>query len=231
MRIYLPAILFLFLFLSPEDSWAEKNYRVVVFGDSIISGFQFQPQESFPAKLEQRLRASGYDHLEVINLSKDNLSSANAIAQTDLVAQKLPDVIILQLGFNDTARGVLASAIHYNLNTIIYELKKTGAYLILVGSPASNSREEGYDREVETNFYNLATSNNIPLYPSALEGIINNPELTMADGKHPNAAGVEIMVNGLLPFVDTGLRWRYEVYKQEIDQMKKEQGITALPPP
>lgn len=53
----------------------------------------------------------------------------------------------------------------------------------------------------------------------------------MADGKHPNAAGVEIMVNGLLPFVDTGLRWRYEVYKQEIDQMKKEQGITALPPP
>lgn len=132
MRIYLPAILFLFLFLSPEDSWAEKNYRVVVFGDSIISGFQLQPQESFPAKLEQRLRASGYDHLEVINLSKDNLSSANAIAQTDLVAQKLPDVIILQLGFNDTARGVLASAIHYNLNTIIYELKKPAPILSLL---------------------------------------------------------------------------------------------------
>ena len=231
MHIYLSIILSLFFMLSPQESWAEKKYRIIVFGDGIISGYQLQSQEAFPAKLEQRLRAAGYDHLEVISLGNDNLSSANAIAETERVVEKLPDVIIIQLGYNDTVRGVLPSAINYSLNTIISDLKKTRAYIILVGTPAANNSDENYAHNIETNFYTLASTHNVPLYPSALEGIINNTELTMADGKHPNAAGVEVMVNGLLPFVDTGLRWRYEIYQQDLEQMKKEQGITDLPPP
>lgn len=231
MYLHRLLILGLFILSSPVDSWAEKNYRVVVFGDSITSGYQLQQQEAFPARLEQKLHAAGYDHLDVINMGKENASTSSAVMETDGVAEKLPDVIIVQLGFNDAKRGVVSSAINYNLNLIISALKNTGAYIILVGVPAPESSEERYRYEIGEIFSRIAIAHKITLYPSALEGIDNDPRLTMADGKHPNTAGVEVMVNGILPLVDTGLRWRYEVYEQELQQSRKEQGIVPLPPP
>ncbi|MDX2072868.1 MAG: GDSL-type esterase/lipase family protein [Alphaproteobacteria bacterium] len=231
MRIYPAAILFVFLCLSPAESWAEKNYRVVVFGDSITSGYQLQANDAFPSKLERRLRASGYDRLEVINMSKENATTASATEETGLVAQKLPDVIIVQLGYNDTKRGVIASAIASNLNTIISDLVNTKAYIILVGIPAPEGIHEHYSYEVASYFYSIARSFAIPLYPSAIAGIEGNAALTMADGKHPNTAGVDVMVEGLLPLVDSGLRWRYEVYEQELQQAKKNQNALVMPPP
>ena len=52
----------------------------------------------------------------------------------------------------------------------------------------------------------------------------------MADGKHPNTAGVQVMVDNLFPLVDTGLRWRYEVYMQEMEQSKATSQELPLPP-
>ena len=46
----------------------------------------------------------------------------------------------------------------------------------------------------------------MPLYPFFLAGIIGHPELHLADGLHPNAAGVKIIVAGILPSVEETLR-------------------------
>lgn len=231
MKFILPVILFVLLLVSPEDSRAEKNYRVVVFGDGITSGYQLQQQDAFPAKLEQKLRAAGYDHLQVINLGNDTITTAEATTKTDEVNAQLPDVVIVQLGYNDTKRGVIASAIASNLNTILSNIQQSGAYVILVGVPAASSNDPNYANDVQSNFYTLAANHKIALYPSALEGIADNPELTMADGRHPNTAGVDIMVNGILPLVDTGLRWRYELYEHERKEMLRTGAITAPPEP
>lgn len=234
MRILPLFTLLVFLLGSPENSWAGKIYRVVLFSDSITSGYQLQAQESFAAKLESKLHASGYEQLEVINIGKENMTTASATEDIELVRQKLPDVVIVQLGFVDAKRGVLASAIALNLNNIVYALKETGAYVILVGSPVPDGMGEDYKYAVTNGYVTVANTLGVPLYPSAVEGVAGNPDLTLADGIHPNTAGVEIMVNGIFPLVDTGLRWRYDVYMQELEQAKSHPANntpgTSLPP-
>jgi len=231
MRIIPLLTLLVFLFVSPENSWAGKIYRVVLFSDSITAGYQLQAQETFAAKLQSKLHASGYEQLEVINLGKENATTASATENLDAVREKLPDVIIVQLGYVDAKRGVLASAVGHNLYTIVSSLKSTGAYIILLGSPVPEGMGEEYKVAIANNFVNTANSMGVPLYSSAVEGVAGNPSLTLADGIHPNTAGVEIMVNNIFPLVDTGLRWRYDVYMQELEQSKTNTLNSTVPPP
>jgi acyl-CoA thioesterase-1 len=39
------------------------------------------------------------------------------------------------------------------------------------------------------------------LYPFMLEGVAMNPKLNQADGIHPNPAGVRIIADHMMPFV------------------------------
>lgn len=225
MRILVVFTLFVLLVTSPEISRAEKVYRVVVYGDSITSGYQLQPQDSFPARLEKKILSNGYEGVTVINLSREDATTASATATTDQVLQTLPDVIIVQLGYNDARRGVLASAVAHNLKNIIIELKKSGAYIIVMGTPAPDGSADAYKNQIMNNYYEVSGNESVALYPSAVEGIAHNPALTLADGIHPNTAGVEMMVDGVFPLVDLGLRWRYEVYVQQ-----QQQSLAAKPP-
>ncbi len=40
------------------------------------------------------------------------------------------------------------------------------------------------------------------LYPFVLDGVVLNPKLNQADGMHPNPAGVKVIVDRMLPFVE-----------------------------
>jgi acyl-CoA thioesterase-1 len=230
MRIQLALILFVFLLISPHNSWADKTYRIVVFGDSITGGYQLQPQDAFPARLERKIRAAGYDNVSVVNLSDNNGTTASATTQTDKVLAEMADVIIVQLGYNDVKRGVVSSATYFNLNTILNALKPSGAYVILAGIPAPEGAAEYYKQEIEANFSKAASFNQVPLVHNILQGIANDPTMTLADGRHPNTAGVEAMVESIFPIVDTGMRWRYEVYMQQLQNSQRMQAPT-LPIP
>lgn len=230
MRIQFGLILFVFLLLSPEHSWADKTYRIVVFGDSITGGYQLQPQDAFPARLERKIKSIGYDHVQVINLSDIHATTASATEQTDKVLQQLPDVIIVQLGYNDAKRGVVASATFSNLYTILSALKPSGAYIILAGIPAPEGVAEVYKEDIANNFVRAAAGTQVPLIPNILEGIANNPSMTLADGRHPNTVGVEAMVENIFPTVDVGMRWRYDVYVQQLQDSQRTQA-PSLPIP
>ena len=40
------------------------------------------------------------------------------------------------------------------------------------------------------------------LYPFFLDGVALNPDLNLADGMHPNAKGVAVIVENILPMVE-----------------------------
>jgi len=221
MRKLLAFVILVFAFASPQDSWADKTYHVVVFADSIAGGYQLQPQDAFPARLERRIRAAGYDQVEMFNISDNNGTTASATTKVDEVISKLPDVIIVQLGFNDAKLGVVPEATRTNLNSILFALKKTGAYIIMAGTPAPDGVADSYKDVVEENYRVVAGAAGVPLVPNIIEGVANNASLTLADGRHPNTVGVETMVENIFPFVDVGLRWRYDVYMHEIAESQK----------
>jgi len=47
----------------------------------------------------------------------------------------------------------------------------------------------------------LAEEHDLVYYPFFLEGALTNPALMLDDGIHPNAAGVEVMVDNMLPTI------------------------------
>ena len=46
----------------------------------------------------------------------------------------------------------------------------------------------------------------VPLYPFFLDGVAADAKLNQADGIHPTAAGVDIIVDNILPTVEAFLR-------------------------
>ena len=66
-----------------------------------------------------------------------------------------------------------------------------------------------YTREFEAIYTDLSRKYGVPLYPFFLEGVSGERSLTLADGLHPNAAGVEKMVAGFAPFLEKVLIEKY----------------------
>lgn len=227
------SLLLLLLLVLPQPALAAKLYRVVVFGDSLTSGYQLQEGDGFAARLENKIRANGYSPVQVINMSVAGQTAAAATANVDKVRQQLPDVVIVQLGFNDAVRGVLPSAIAYTVSQIVSQIRDTGAYVVLVGTYAPPAMGDKYNNELMKGYYQVATDNRVALYPAALEGISNDPAMTLADGLHPNSSGVTKMVDAIFPLVKTGLDWRKQVYESEVEQSKAAHDPTmaVLPPP
>ncbi len=203
--------------ISPRESFAEKEFRVVIFGDSLSSGYANQVDGTLPVKLERKIRAAGYNSVAMVNLSKNDATTASAIKDVDLVKRQLPDVIVIMLGMNDISQSVSPQILQANIDRIITSLKSLGAYIILVGIPAPKETGEIYQYQIQKAYYTLATGQGVPFYYSALAGIEGNPDFTLADGYHPNSQGIDVMVEGLFPYVDIGLRWRYDIfmYNQE----------------
>ena len=50
-------------------------------------------------------------------------------------------------------------------------------------------------------FPDLAHARQAPLYPFFLEGVAMKPDLNQPDGLHPNARGVEVLVDRIGPVV------------------------------
>lgn len=213
-----------------------RSIRVIIFGDSLTSGYQLQPQQSFAAKLDRKFKANGYGNIEVVNMSVAGETSAGGLERLNTLLGQYPDVVVLELGGNDILRGISANLIFSNIGSISQSLSKRNVYTIIVGMRAPASMGSKYVAEIDRIYNQLANGvrPRLPFYPFALEGIIGREDLSMADGYHPNAKGVEVMVERLYPMIDTGVRWKYETlrYMQQYQNpdMPAEYNLPAAPP-
>jgi acyl-CoA thioesterase-1 len=62
-----------------------------------------------------------------------------------------------------------------------------------------------YSARFNTIYPDLAKSLDVPLYPFFLEGVAADPRLNQADGLHPTAEGVDVIVKNILPIVEAFL--------------------------
>ena len=65
-----------------------------------------------------------------------------------------------------------------------------------------------YAEDFDVIFPDLAKEHELLFYPFFLEGVAANRELNQADGMHPTAAGVDIIVKNILPTVEAFLKDR-----------------------
>lgn len=176
----------------------------VVFGDSLVAGYQLGPDEGFPERLEAALKAKGHD-VEIANAGVSGDTTSGGLARLDWSVPDGTDVVILELGANDALRGVPPEDTRQNLDTMVGRLRERGIDVILAGMLAPPNMGEEYASAFNPIYPDLAKKYDVPLYPFFLDGVTTHDELLLADGMHPNAQGVDEMVKRFLPLMESYL--------------------------
>ncbi|RYB07759.1 arylesterase [Lichenibacterium ramalinae] len=184
---------------------ARAATRIAAFGDSLSAGYQLPAAAAFPAVLEGALRRDGYD-VAVDNAAVSGDTTQGGVERLDWSVPDGTALAIVELGANDMLRGIDPAVTAKNLDAIVSGLQKRHIGVLLAGMYASLELDAAYRERFAAIFPSLAKRAGVPLYPFFLAGIIGHPELHLADGVHPNAAGVAVIVRNILPTVEESLK-------------------------
>ena len=184
--------------------------RILVLGDSLVAGYGLAEADAFPRQLQAALAARGHD-VEVINSGVSGETSAGGLARLDWALAERPQLAIVVLGANDALRGLPPEQTRENLDAILSRLKQEGVAVLLAGMRAPRNLGPDYYNKFDRIYPELAARHDIAFYPFYLEGIATVPRYNQADGIHPNAEGVEIIVRSMLPMIERVLQ-RFESF-------------------
>jgi len=199
--------LLILLWLACAGPALASERLILALGDSLTAGYQLPADASFPAQLQAALQKEGRQ-VRVHNAGVSGDTTAQGRARLAWVLNSLkqkPDLAILALGANDMLRGQKIVVTQANLDAILAEFQRREIPVILAGMRAAPNLGQNYVQEYEAIFPALAKKYDASLYPFFLDGVAANPKLQLADGMHPNRAGVARMVNGILPMVRSSL--------------------------
>ena len=192
--------------LSPQGASAAAGRvkTVVLLGDSITAGLGLPAGASLPVQLQAALRKAGVS-VTVVAAGVSGDTSADALARVDFSVPTDTDLCVVELGGNDLLQGTKPAATARNLAEIVRRLKARGIGVVLTGIGAPASIGQSYAREFDAVFRDVAKREEVILLPDLLAGISDQPGLKQADGLHPNARGVQVIVARLAPVVAQAL--------------------------
>ena len=191
-----------------DDAMASPRAPLVwAFGDSLVAGYGLPPAQGFTAQLQAALRRAGIA-ATVRNGGVAGDTAAQARARLAWGLRGLgdtPDLAIVELGANDMLRGLAVEQAQANLDAVLGELRRRRIPVLLIGMRAAPNLGADYVRRFEAMYPALARKHRVPLYPFFLDGVAGRRALIQADGLHPNAAGVQVIVRRSLAAVRRAL--------------------------
>jgi acyl-CoA thioesterase-1 len=180
---------------------AEAPVKIVAFGDSLTAGLGLSEREGFVARLQAALAGKGIV-AEVINAGVSGDTATAGLARLDWSVPPGTDAVILELGANDMLRGVAPQVTHTALEALLQRLSGRRIPVLMCGMRAAPNLGTNYARAFEAIYPELAAKYHALLYPFFLDGVATDRGLTQSDGLHPNAAGVGVIVDRILPMVE-----------------------------
>lgn len=172
---------------------------ILFFGDSLTAGYGLDPEEAFPALVEQQL-AHGEHNVKVVNAGSSGETSAGGLSRIDWILRQPVDVFVLELGANDGLRGLPLAETKKNLQAILNKVKAKypKVKILLTGMMVPPNMGKEYSDGFKKIYPELAKANQATLMPFLLEGVAGNEKLNQADGIHPNAEGHKIVAENLI---------------------------------
>ncbi|MBL0899963.1 MAG: arylesterase [Reyranella sp.] len=202
-RIAALAALVLLLAALPAHAQSEP-VKLAILGDSLAAGYGLAPAQAFPARLQAALKEKGRN-VTVINHGVSGDTTAGGVERLDWMLGDKPDIVLVELGGNDALRAVDPAATERNLDAIVKKLKEAGVTVWLAGMLAPRNFGPEYAQAFDALFKKVADKYEVPLYAFFLDGVAQDPALNQPDGIHPNARGVDVIVERILPFVTKNL--------------------------
>lgn len=187
------------LLLGPVS--AQATTRILAFGDSLTAGFGVAPEEAFPVRLAAKLNADGYA-VTIANGGVSGDTTTGGLARLDWSLRDRPDIVLLELGANDALRGLDPKLTQANLDAILARLTKAQIKVLLIGMSPPRNWDADYQKAFSAIYPALAQKYGVPLYGFFLDGVAMDPNLNQSDMLHPNAAGVDVIVTRIAPYVE-----------------------------
>lgn len=162
---------------------------VLVLGDSVSHGTGAAAGQDYPTLLAH---STGWN---ITNAGVPGDTSAGARARLDgLLDEVRPVLVIVEIGGNDFLQRRGVTAVREDVAAIIARCRQKGARVVLVGVPLPGVPMLLKDAP----FYEeLADQEGVLLVPSLLADILGDSALR-ADPIHPNAAGYQVLADGLV---------------------------------
>ena len=193
LKIFFFSFLSLIIFGCSDNNKKITVEKILLFGDSLMSGYGLPEEDHLSVVLEDNLKSEGYN-IKVINGSISGNTSLDGLDRIKETLSELDvDLIILGLGANDMLRKINPKQTEQNLEKMIKIIQDKNINIILAGMVASPSNGLGYKKKFDKAFPNLAKKYDIQLIPFLLDGVALKPELNLSDGMHPNEKGVLII--------------------------------------
>jgi acyl-CoA thioesterase-1 len=181
-----------------------RPIKVVVLGDSLSAGLGLPASAAFPARLKKSLNTNGIE-VDMANAGVSGDTSSGGRDRLDWSVPEGTEAVILELGANDALRGTDPAVTRAALSDILARLKARNIAVLLCGMLAPPNYGSDYAARFNAIYPELAKSFGVPLYPFFLDGVATDAKLNQADGLHPTAEGVDVIVKKILPTVEAFL--------------------------
>lgn len=171
-----------------------KNYPsngtgVIAFGDSLIVGVGSTHKTGFVGLLQNLIK----EPIRNYGRSGDTTAQGKERLPEMLAENPHPKVVIVLLGGNDYLRRVPSSETFANLRSIITDIQRTGAVVLLLGVRGGIVGDA-----FEEKFELLAEETGSAYVSDVLEGLYGR-EAYMSDTVHPNDAGYSKITTRVYP--------------------------------
>lgn len=188
------------------SAWAAgaRPVKLVVLGDSLSAGYQLPAGAAFPEQLQVALQARGH-RIDIVNAGVSGDTSSQGLDRLDWSVPDDTDAVIVELGANDALRGVDPALTRKTLAAIVERLQQRGISVMLAGMLAPRNMGAEYAAAFDAIYPDLARRYGLTLYPFFLDGVAGVSRLNLRDGIHPTAEGVKVIVERILPTVETFL--------------------------
>jgi len=174
-----------------------KPIKMVVLGDSLTAGYGLPAPAAFPAQLQKALKTSGRE-VEMVNAGVSGDTSSGGRDRLDWSVPEGTEAVIVELGANDALRGTDPTVTRAALSDIVARLKARRIAVLLCGMYAPPNYGSDYSARFNAIYPDLSKLFGVPLYPFFLEGVAGDAKLNQADGLHPTAEGVDVIVKNIL---------------------------------
>lgn len=202
-------------------SMASSQRPTVLFlGTSLTAGYGIDPEQSYPAIIQQKIDSAGLDY-RVINAGLSGETSAGALRRADWLFRQPVSVLVLETGANDGLRGLPPDSLRANIQGVLDRAKRLRPppRLVLLGMRVPTNYGSTYSQQFESLYPQLAKSNGAVLVPFLLEGVGGVRALNQPDGVHPTGQGQRKMAETV---------WR--VLEPVLRQARSSEGVRRASP-
>lgn len=179
---------------------------IAALGDSLTQGYGLPRDEGFVPQLSAWLSDQGAE-ARVLNAGVSGDTTAGGLSRVSWTLTDDVGAMIVTLGGNDVLRGIDPATSRANLDAILTTADARGVPVLVVGMSAPGNYGPDYKAAFDGMYAELAAAHGALLAPDffapllAMNPVRARADYMQADGIHPNAAGVTLIVEALGPHV------------------------------